>query len=115
MVHHLSGKKLPRYKGKYTYVDQYSPLIKVIRSHVSESYSAGFTGRFWGYISFVISSIYAGIFVAKEKYDVIIVTSPPLFVGFTAWVLSVIKRRPFVFEIRDLWPESAIDTGVFKQ
>lgn len=112
MVHHLSGKKLPRYKGKYTYEDQYSPLIKVIRCHVSESYSAGFTGRFWGYISFVMSSIYAGIFVAKEKYDVIVVTSPPLFVGFTAWVLSVIKRRPFVFEIRDLWPESAIDTGV---
>jgi glycosyltransferase involved in cell wall biosynthesis len=33
-------------------------------------------------------------------------------VGITAYVLSLLKRTPFVFEIRDLWPESAIDTGV---
>jgi glycosyltransferase involved in cell wall biosynthesis len=42
------------------------------------------------------------------------VTSPPLFVGITAYVLSLFKRIPFVFEVRDLWPESAIDTGVLK-
>jgi glycosyltransferase involved in cell wall biosynthesis len=42
----------------------------------------------------------------------ILVTSPPLFVGITAYILSRFKRIPFVFEIRDLWPESAIDTGV---
>ncbi len=114
MVHHLSGRKLPRYQGRYTYVDAYAPLVKVIRCHVSESYAASFAGRFWGYISFVISSIYAGLFIAREKYDVIVVTSPPLFVGATAWVLSRIKRIPFVFEIRDLWPESAVDTGVLK-
>jgi glycosyltransferase involved in cell wall biosynthesis len=35
-----------------------------------------------------------------------------LFVGITAYILSIIKRVPFVFEVRDLWPESAIDTGV---
>jgi glycosyltransferase involved in cell wall biosynthesis len=52
--------------------------------------------------------------MAKGKYDIILVTSPPLFVGITAYVLSVFKRLPFVFEIRDLWPESAIDTGVLK-
>jgi glycosyltransferase involved in cell wall biosynthesis len=48
----------------------------------------------------------------KEKYDVIIATSPPLFIGIVAWVASKIKRIPFVFEVRDLWPESAIETGV---
>ncbi|WP_199142157.1 hypothetical protein, partial [Pedobacter sp. ASV12] len=46
------------------------------------------------------------------KYDIILVTSPPLFIGITGYLLSRIKRKPFVFEIRDLWPESAIDTGV---
>ena len=50
----------------------------------------------------------------KGNYDVILVTSPPLFVGITAYVLAKIKRLPFVFEIRDLWPESAIDTGVLQ-
>jgi glycosyltransferase involved in cell wall biosynthesis len=52
------------------------------------------------------------MFKTKGKYDLILVTSPPLFVGITAFLLSKIKRIPYVFEIRDLWPESAIDTGV---
>ena len=64
--------------------------------------------------SFVFSSICAGIFKSKGKYDFILVSSPPLFVGVTAYFISVIKRIPFIFEIRDLWPETAIDTGVLK-
>src|SRR5690606_8066150 len=42
----------------------------------------------------------------------VIVTSPPLFVGISGYLISRTKRIPMVFEIRDLWPESAIDTGV---
>ena len=44
----------------------------------------------------------------------IVCTSPPLTVGLTGWILSRLKRAPMVFEVRDLWPESAIDTGVMK-
>lgn len=112
MVHYQTGKKRDRYRGKYTFIDHYSEGVKVIRCHVSESYNTNFIGRLWGYFSFVFSGIYAGLFKSKEKYDVILVTSPPLFVGITAYVLSVFKRVPYVFEVRDLWPESAIDTGV---
>lgn len=115
MVHYNSGKKYDTYKGKYIFDDKnYENGIRVIRSHVSESYNVNFFGRLWAYFSFVTSSIIAGIFYARDKYDVIIVSSPPLFVGVTAYVLSFLKRTPFVFEIRDLWPESAIDTGVLK-
>jgi glycosyltransferase involved in cell wall biosynthesis len=113
MSHYASGKKNARYKGKYFYDEkEFEKNIRVIRSHVSESYNVNFLGRLWGYFSFVFSSIWAGLFYAKEKYDIIVVTSPPLFVGITAYFLSKVKRIPFVFEIRDLWPESAIDTGV---
>lgn len=114
MVHYQTGKKRPVYKGKFTYTDAFSEGIQVIRSHVSESYNSSFLGRLWAYFSFVFSSIYAGLFKAKGKFDIIVVTSPPLFVGVTAYVLSKVKRIPFIFEIRDLWPESAIDTGVLK-
>ena len=113
MSHYASGKKNERYKGKYfNDENDFEKGIRVIRSHVSESYNINFGGRLWGYFSFVFSSIWAGLFYAKEKYDFIIVTSPPLFVGITAYILSRLKRIPFIFEIRDLWPESAIDTGV---
>jgi glycosyltransferase involved in cell wall biosynthesis len=114
MVHYASGKKDETYKGKFTFKEQLNDHLKVIRCYVSESYNINFLGRLWGYFSFVFSSVYAGLFKATEKYDVILVTSPPLFVGITAYILSKIKRVPFVFEIRDLWPESAIDTGVLQ-
>lgn len=115
MVHYGTGKKQDRYKGKFTFKDNhFYKNVDVIRCHVSESYNVSFLGRLWAYFSFVFSSIYAGLFKTKGKYDVILVTSPPLFVGITAYILSLFKRIPFVFEIRDLWPESAIDTGVLK-
>jgi len=111
MMHANGTEKRPEYKGKWTVTKQDENIL-VHRTHVSESYNNGFIGRLWGYFSFVLSSIYGGLFKTKGKFDVILVTSPPLFVGITAYVLSILKRVPFVFEIRDLWPESAIDTGV---
>jgi glycosyltransferase involved in cell wall biosynthesis len=113
MSHYNTGKKNERYRGKYIFTDRHFEAgITVIRSHVSETYNVNFIGRLWGYFSFVFSSIIAGTFKATEKFDIIVVTSPPLFVGITAYILSKMKCIPFVFEIRDLWPESAIDTGV---
>ncbi len=115
MVHYASNKKIERYKGKWTYLDKdFYPDVDVIRCHVSETYNVNFIGRLWAYFSFVFSSIWAGIFKVNGRYDVILVTSPPLFVGITAYILSRLKRIPMIFEIRDLWPESAIDTGVLR-
>lgn len=111
MMHANGSEKLPQYKKKY-FVKNKQGMIDVLRCHVSESYNSGFAGRLWGYFSFMFSSLWGGIFKTKGKFDVIIVTSPPLFIGITGYLLSKIKRVPMVFEVRDLWPESAIDTGV---
>ncbi len=112
MVHYNTGVKPDKYKGRYIYEDQYSEKVKVIRCHVSEAYNKNFTGRLWGYFSFVFSALYAGMFKAHGQYDVLLATSPPLFVALPAYFISRFKRIPLVFEVRDLWPESAIDTGV---
>lgn len=113
MIHANGNEKLPEYKGKW-FKRKNQGKVEVIRCHVSESYNINFLGRLWGYFSFMFSSLYAGIFLAKGKYDVIIVTSPPLFVGMSGYIISWFKKCGFLFEIRDLWPESAIDTGVVK-
>ncbi len=113
MVHYATGRKPEKYKNKFTCVDRdYYPGVTVVRSHVSQAYNSNFAGRLWAYFSFVFSGIYAGLFKTGRNYDIILVTSPPLFVGIIAYVLSLFKGVPFVFEVRDLWPESAIDTGV---
>lgn len=111
MMHANGNEKLPQYKGKY-FVKKKQGNVNVLRSHVSESYNTGFAGRLWGYFSFMFSSFWGGTFKVKGKFDVVIVTSPPLFVGVSGYLISKFKRVPFVFEIRDLWPESAVDTGV---
>ncbi len=112
MVHYTTGTKKDKYKGKFFLKEINEDGVTILRCHVSEAYNTNFIGRLWAYFSFVFSSIFAGVFKAKDKYDVIVVTSPPLFVGITGLILSFLKRIPMVFEIRDLWPESAIDTGV---
>lgn len=111
MMHYTSSEKRAEYKGKW-FKKKRQGSIEVLRCHVSETYNSNFIGRLWAYFSFVFSSLWAGLFNVGGKYDVIIVSSPPLFIGISGYLISLFKRTPFVFEIRDLWPESAIDTGV---
>ena len=111
MMHYSSSEKRAEYKGKL-FKRKRQGVLNIIRCHVSESYNSSFIGRLWAYFSFVFSSLWAGLFMTKGKFYVIIVTSPPLFIAISGYLISRFKRTPFVFEIRDLWPESAIDTGV---
>ena len=111
MMHANGSEKRSEYKGKY-FVKKNQGNVNIIRCHVSESYNKNFLGRLWGYFSFMFSSLWAGLFKKTGKFDVVLVTSPPLFVGFSGYLISRWKGIPLVFEIRDLWPESAIDTGV---
>lgn len=108
-----SSRVNENFKGRFvTKTDQDG--ITVWRCYVSESYNSGFWGRLWGYFSFIFSGLYAGLFKVGSNYDVILVSSPPLFVGIIAYLTSLKTKVPFVFEVRDLWPESVIDTGVLK-
>lgn len=111
MMHYGGSEKRPEYKSKY-FVQKQQGNVTVYRAHVSESYNNGFIGRLWGYFSFMFSSLWAGLFKVKGKFDVVLVTSPPLFVGGSGYLISIFKKIPMIFEVRDLWPESAIDTGV---
>ncbi|MEC4049927.1 glycosyltransferase family 4 protein [Flavobacterium sp. SUN046] len=111
---HYGGKEKPeQYKGKF-FVKKKQGEVDVWRCHVSENYNTNFLGRLYGYFSFVFSSLFVGLFKLRNDYDLIVVTSPPLFIGITGYILSRFKNIPFVFEVRDLWPESAIDTGVVR-
>ena len=111
MMHYNGSEKLPEYKNCY-FKKKQQGAVSVWRCHVSESYNKSFVGRLWGYFSFMFSVLWAGLFKVNGKFDVVIVTSPPLFVGLSGYLISRFKRIPLVFEVRDLWPESAIDTGV---
>ena len=69
--------------------------------------------RMLNYSSFCLSSATTGLFVSRP--DVVIGTSPQLLVGLSAWWIARAKRVPFVFEVRDLWPESLAAVGMGKE
>jgi glycosyltransferase involved in cell wall biosynthesis len=71
-----------------------------------------FAWRTLGFLSFMASSLVAGLRV--PGVDVVWTTSPPLPQVCAAWALSVLKGRPWVFEIRDVWPEVAVQMGVLR-
>ena len=110
----FSDAEYPNWKGKsFFHEKDFYKNTDVYRCYVSDlSKKPGFFSRMWGYFSFVFSSTWVGLFKVKGEYDVMIVTSPPLFVAIPAYILSSVKRIPLIFEVRDLWPESAIDTGM---
>ena len=110
---HYMGANISRDDDRFFRVSKNGNNIKVIRCFVSQS-SQNLFGRIISFFSFSISGILGGVFYARDNYDLIIVTSPPLFVGITGLFLSWWKNIPFVFEVRDLWPESAIDLGILK-
>lgn len=110
MIDYNSGKKFPEYKGKLFVDERVNNKAINHRVHVSEAYNKNFIGRLWAYFSFTLFSTLK--MLCTKSGDVLIVTSPPLTVALTALIIKKIKGIPLVFEIRDLWPESAIDTGV---
>lgn len=83
--------------------------IKVVRGWTYITANAGFGGRTLDYLSFMVMGFLAGL--AQPRPDVIVGTSPQFFTNCAAWMLSVFHRRPFVFELRDLWPESIKSVG----
>ena len=60
----------------------------------------------------MLTAVWAGW--KAGKVDLVMGTSPPLFQSLSAWLIACLRRRPFLLEIRDLWPEFGIDLGILK-
>ncbi len=87
-------------------------LIKIIRPPVYQALHRSFFHRVINFLSFMLSSFWSGLKV--REVDLVWGTSPPIFQGITAWMLARLKRVPFLFEVRDLWPAFAIAVGVLQ-
>ena len=87
--------------------------IEVVRVKSFIAANKGFGARILDYVSFMLTSTVAGAFV--ERPDVVLATSPQFFCAVGGWMVSRLRRRPFVFEVRDLWPESIKAVGAMRQ
>ena len=105
------GKVYDGYKNKF-YQVEYKDGIKIIRVWSYITSNSGFIKRVLDYISFALSAFVVGLF---QKTDIIVATSPQFFTTWAGWGLSKVKRKPWIFELRDLWPESIKTVGAMKQ
>jgi len=106
------GKVYEGYKNKLWQKETIAG-IQVIRVWTYITANEGFVKRVLDYISYMMAAIFASPFVKKP--DVVVATSPTLFTAMAGYVVGVLKRIPFVFELRDLWPESIKAVGALKE
>ncbi|MCC6840100.1 MAG: glycosyltransferase family 4 protein [Flavobacteriales bacterium] len=98
------------YRGKF-HVRERMDGLDVHRAWLFVSTGKGIAVRLCNYFSFVFTSLLVGVFKLK-KADVLLVESPPLFLGITAMLLARLKGAKLVFNVSDLWPESAVQLGL---
>lgn len=85
--------------------------VEVIRVGMSNTYPRGYWGRLWAYWTFFWNSLWVVLLQVSVDVDIILATSPPLTVGLTGWFASVLRHKPFVMEVRDLWPDAPRQMG----
>ncbi|WP_394210624.1 glycosyltransferase family 4 protein [Enterovibrio calviensis] len=86
--------------------------IDVVRVKTYISANEGTVKRIMDYVSFMVSSFIAGL--VQSKIDIVIATSPQFFTACSGWALSACRRKPFVFELRDIWPASITAVGAMQ-
>lgn len=104
------GKVYAGYKNKLYQTEEMNG-IKIIRVWSYITANKGFMKRTLDYISFSITSFFAGLF---QKTDVIVATSPQFFTALSGRTLAFWKQLPWIMEVRDLWPESIKTVGAMK-
>jgi colanic acid biosynthesis glycosyl transferase WcaI len=109
---HPTGIVPPEYRSKFRRLVTHDAYhgVNVVRTWLLPFPNRKAYERMLNYSSFCISSATTGVFL--DKPDLVIATSPQLLVGLSGWWLARYNGVPFVFEVRDLWPESLAAVGM---
>ena len=89
-----------------------NPNIRILRAYTYQKLHRSFVHRMISFFSFTFSSFWIGMGI--KNVDLVWGTTPPLFQAPSAWLVAALKRKPFLLEVRDLWPLFAVEVGVLK-
>ncbi|MEZ5172257.1 MAG: glycosyltransferase family 4 protein [Bacteroidia bacterium] len=110
MPNYPKNKIFDEYRGKW-FLKEFMLDMPVYRSFIYTGKSRSIISRLLNYFSFVFSSLIAAGRI-KGRFDYVICESPPLFLGLSAVWISRRKRAKLIFNVSDLWPESAEKLGI---
>jgi len=109
-INYQTGEKVVKHRG--ICVDQEIDGVRVIRASVFSSLHRSYLWRILAFISYMLSSVICTMRV--KDVDLVMGTSPPIFQAVSAWLTAMLRGKPFLLEVRDLWPEFGISMGVLK-
>lgn len=107
-LNYQTGQRTVQRKGIYS--EQTIDGIRILRTYIYPSLHRSYFWRLISFFSFMFSSVWAALLV--KDVDLVMGTTPPIFQAASAWFVSLISRKPFLLEVRDLWPEFAVDMKV---
>jgi len=110
MPNHPTGEIAAEYRGKCIAEEQLDG-IRVLRNWLFATPNEGIFKKTLSHISFMLSVLVFGM-PRMGATDVLIVSSPSFFSVFSAYVISRLRRIPYIFEVRDLWPTVFVDLGI---
>ncbi|CAN7720621.1 glycosyltransferase family 4 protein [Aquipseudomonas alcaligenes] len=87
-------------------------LVTVLRTYTYSELHKSYLGRLLSFISFSLTCPLG--LITMPRPDVLVASSPPIFPMFSVWLVCKLRRIPLVLEVRDLWPESAIQMGILR-
>jgi len=94
------------------YAEQSFDGIRVLRSYMYPAIHRSYVWRVIAFFSFMFSSVWTALQV--RDVDLMMGTTPPIFQAVSAWFVAWMRRKPFLLEVRDLWPEFGVSMGVLK-
>ena len=109
-LNYQTGQKTVSHNG--ISIEQNINGIRVIRAYIVPALHRSYIWRIISFFSFMFSSIWVALKV--KDVDLVMGTSPPIFQAVSAWFVAFLRHKPFLLEIRDLWPEFIVSMGVFK-
>jgi glycosyltransferase involved in cell wall biosynthesis len=104
------GEIFTEYQGRFL-VEERSEGVKIVRTWIYATQKKTFVRRLLNYFSFVVSSLVLGLWKIRSQ-DVVIVESPPLFLGISGFLISLCKSAKLILNVSDLWPDSAVAMGI---
>lgn len=109
-INYQTGERIVQHQGLS--VEQDINGVHVVRAYILPAIHRSYFWRILSFISFMVSSVIVSMRI--RDVDLVMGTTPPIFQAVSVWLISWLRGKPFLLEVRDLWPEFGVSMGVLK-
>ena len=109
-LNYQTGQRTAARRGMFA--EQVIDGVRILRAYIYPALHRSYLWRVISFFSFMFSSVWTALQV--RDMDLVMGTTPPIFQSVSAWFVAWMRRKPFLLEVRDLWPEFGVSMGVLK-